>query len=246
MLCLFDKDGTLVETKSGKPFPKLGDQRLIPGVKERISALALTGSIIAVTSNQAGIEKGYKSLEDAIAEFQELMQLLPEVSACYFCPNFSGSKCFYVNKEGRVVAVHEQWKKYSDLIGRFRKPNPGMLLLAIEHELWTSMLGQRKPNKDVACYTGDRPEDERAAYLADVPYQHVTDWLLDHNMTHGGDWNYQILVTTPEYVRVKTYVYALNQIEAIDFAKRNASALLNSGQELEDLSEWKTEFLKMP
>jgi len=82
MLRVFDKDGTLVETKSGETFPKLGDQQLIPGVKERIAAYKEAGDIIVVASNQGGIPQ-YKSLEDAIAEFQEVMELLPEISLCF-------------------------------------------------------------------------------------------------------------------------------------------------------------------
>jgi|GEM_PF-2801545 D-glycero-D-manno-heptose 1,7-bisphosphate phosphatase len=96
MLDIFDKDGTLVETKSGEPFPKLGDQRLISGVKERIADSAAAGNIIVVASNQGGIEKGYKPLEDAIAEFQEVMKLLPEISMCLFCPDFAGNDCWIV------------------------------------------------------------------------------------------------------------------------------------------------------
>jgi len=92
MLRVFDKDGTLVETKSGEPFPKLGDQQLIPGVKECISTYAAAGDIIAVASNQGGIPR-YKSLENTVAEFQELMTLLPEVSVCFFCPDFEGNEC---------------------------------------------------------------------------------------------------------------------------------------------------------
>jgi D-glycero-D-manno-heptose 1,7-bisphosphate phosphatase len=177
MLDIFDKDGTLVETKSGEPFPKLGDQRLISGVKERIADSAAAGNIIVVASNQGGIEKGYKRLEDAIAEFQEVMELLPEISACYFCPNFDGTQCVYVSKEGRVVAVHDHWKKYDYLIGSYRKPKPGMLLLAIARELWVPVPGDKKPNKEVAHYTGDRPEDEGAAMNAGVSFRHVNDWL---------------------------------------------------------------------
>lgn len=257
---VYDKDGTLVRTKSGDTFPKLGDQELIPGVKERIAASAAAGKIIAVASNQAGIPK-YKSLEDAIAEFQELMQLLPEISVCFFCPDFSGSHCWSVPNPESPIWVRDTLNDvtypagkskdycnakplhdglgaaldYGNLIGSFRKPNPGMLNAAM---LWAGV--------DTCTYTGDRPEDRAAAAAAGVPYQYVSEWLLDYDDQHGGEWNYQVLVTTPDYVRVKTYVYALNQIEAEAIAKRSASALLNSGQEIDEASEWKAELLPTP
>jgi D-glycero-D-manno-heptose 1,7-bisphosphate phosphatase len=165
----------LVQTKSGKPFLTHGDQELMPGVKEKIAAHKATGDIITVISNQGGIPK-YKSLDSAIAEFQELMQMLPDVSSCYFCPDFGGAECIYLNQEGRVVFVHAHWKKYSHLIGSFRKPHPGMLLLAIEHELRKPVAEDRKPNQEIAEYVGDRPEDEGAAMAAGVPFHWADQW----------------------------------------------------------------------
>lgn len=60
----------------------------------------------------------------------------------------------------------------------------------------------------------------------------------DYDMKHGGEWNYQIWVRSPDGTTVKTYIYALNQIEARLMAIESACALLNSGQILEDLSNW--------
>ncbi len=197
MLRVFDKDGTLVQTKSGETFPKLGDQQLIPGVKERIAAYAAAGDIIVVASNQGGIPR-YKTLEDAIAEFQELMTLLPEISVCFFCPDFDGKQCWSVpNPETdlfwRSLATDKTYPagkskdyyaakplhegvgaglSYGELIGTFRKPNPGMLKAAM---LWA--------NADACTYVGDHPEDEGAAISAGVPYQYVGEWLADQSMS---------------------------------------------------------------
>jgi len=193
MLRVFDKDGTLVQTKSGETFPKLGDQQLIPGVKERIAAYAAAGDIIAVASNQGGIPR-YKTLEDAIAEFQELMTLLPEISVCFFCPDFDGKQCWSVPNPGTEIfgrslatgttypagkskdyyaakPLHEgvgAGLSYGKLIGTFRKPNPGMLKAAM---LWA--------NVNTCSYVGDRPEDEEAASSISIPYQHVSLWLAN-------------------------------------------------------------------
>lgn len=170
---VYDKDGTLVRTKSGDTFPKLGDQELIPGVKERIAASAAAGKIIAVASNQAGIPK-YKSLEDAIAEFQELMQLLPEISVCFFCPDFQGKEVWAVPNPDRIRAsgfVRPQaidWPGYKHLVGSYRKPNDGMIQIAM---VWAGV--------HTCIYTGDRPEDAAAAAAAGVTYQHVNEWLAD-------------------------------------------------------------------
>jgi D-glycero-D-manno-heptose 1,7-bisphosphate phosphatase len=174
-LLLLDMDGTVrMPISDNKFINQPDDQRLIDGVSEAIAHYS-DWTIIGIT-NQAGVAAGHKSLEDAIAEQQYTLKLCPWLDAIYFCPDFEGNLCFYVNKEERVVAVHEHWGKYRHMIGSFRKPNPGMLILAVERFLWNLMPISRKPNKEFVLYAGDREEDQLAAQAAYIPFIWADNW----------------------------------------------------------------------
>ena len=71
-LIILDKDGTVVKSISGSKYPGFQDQHLISGVKDRILRHVEAGDILAIASNQGGISKGHKSLDEAIAEFLEV------------------------------------------------------------------------------------------------------------------------------------------------------------------------------
>lgn len=76
MLVILDKDGTLVEPASGKEFVQSpGDQRLLPGVAERIAELKAMGAKVAIASNQGGVAAGHKSAGDAVSEMQFCQQI---------------------------------------------------------------------------------------------------------------------------------------------------------------------------
>ena len=77
----------------------------------------------------------------------------------YFCPDFEGRKCFCVTRN--EVNNYNNHKES----GKFRKPNAGMLKLAIEIH---------KPDK--VLMIGDRPEDRQAASAAGVKFQHAENW----------------------------------------------------------------------
>jgi D-glycero-D-manno-heptose 1,7-bisphosphate phosphatase len=137
MLVIIDKDGTLVEPWSFSQFiqnPR--DQRLLPNVKERIAELKQIGATIAIASNQGGVASGHKLLESAIEEMRFCMSLLPEIQYGYFCPDFEGRQCYYLNSclPTELIAYPAHSKPEAvELIGKFRKPDPGMLLLADMH-----------------------------------------------------------------------------------------------------------------
>ncbi len=77
----------------------------------------------------------------------------------YFCPDFEGKKCFCVTRN----EVHNYSNQQES--GTFRKPQPGMLNLAIQIH---------QPDK--ALMVGDRPEDKAAALAAGIQFQHAQSW----------------------------------------------------------------------
>lgn len=132
-LLFLDLDGTVRCTKSGAKFiNKPDDQKLIQGV------------------------------EDAIAEQQYTISLLPKMRKIYFCSDFEGREGYLVKFTGKVVKVENP--KY---LGLLRKPNPGMLFLAQKSCLNAI---------EEILYVGDRPEDEQAAVAANIPFMWAEKW----------------------------------------------------------------------
>lgn len=174
---MLDLDGTIRETKSGAAFindPE--DQQIIPAATAAIERYCSDGWTLVGITNQGGVAAGHKSLASAIAEQKFTLDLLPQLKSIYFCPDFEGKQCLYVNSVGRVVQVHETWRKHKDLIGSFRKPSSGMLHLAIRHEAWQLVPPILGLSNLRAIYVGDRPEDLQAAQAAGVKFIWAKDW----------------------------------------------------------------------
>lgn len=66
MLYIFDKDGTICQSKSGQKFINtIDDQELIPGVLEKCRQLTNKGHELAIASNQGGVAFGILSYDEA-------------------------------------------------------------------------------------------------------------------------------------------------------------------------------------
>ncbi len=170
-LLLLDLDGTVREPKSRAKFindPK--DQRIIEGASEAIAYFSRAWEIIGIT-NQGGVAAGHKSLEMAFKEQEITLELLPEMSCIYFCPDYEGENCYQVSRE--QISVHKRSKLPNPhipgtlLYPSFRKPGSGMLRLAFDRldfypdDLW---------------YVGDREEDFSAAEEADFDFLWADVW----------------------------------------------------------------------
>lgn len=170
-LLLCDLDGTLRCPKSGANFINDPyDQQLIPEAATAIAHYHNQGWKIIGITNQGGVAAGHKSLEDAIAEQKYTLELLPELSSIFFCTDFEGRHCWFVcqQSEDYATCLHlTPWAE--EFIGKFRKPNPGMLLAAIK-------LSGSEQMKNNYCFVGDRPEDEQAAKNAGVDFMWAEDW----------------------------------------------------------------------
>uniref|UniRef100_B8HUW0 Polynucleotide kinase 3 phosphatase central region n=1 Tax=Cyanothece sp. (strain PCC 7425 / ATCC 29141) TaxID=395961 RepID=B8HUW0_CYAP4 len=161
---MLDLDGTLREPLSGKPYiqhPQ--DQRIISGVEVALQFYS-DWSRVGIT-NQAGVAAGFKSLRQCIQEQQYTLQLLPSLQEIYFCPDFEGRQCYRVTPQ--TVQNHTQTRWFR----QYRKPHPGMLLLAMVRHNHLA---------DNCLYVGDRPEDAEAAQRAGVPFQWSWEWMARH------------------------------------------------------------------
>lgn len=135
-----DRDGVLNEDHGYTH--RVDDLTWIPGAREAIRLLNDRGYRVIVVTNQAGVARGYYE-EEAIGVFHAGMQaqLAEEgafVDAFYHCPfHADGTVPAY------TVADHPD-----------RKPNPGMILRALDD--W-------QVNRDASFLIGDKPSDMEAA-----------------------------------------------------------------------------------
>ena len=141
-----DRDGVLNEDHGYTH--RVDDLVWMPGAREAIRLLNDRGYRVIVVTNQAGVARGFYN-EDAIGIFHAGMQAqLAEagafVDAFYHCP---------YHADGKVPAYTVE--DHPD-----RKPNPGMILRALED--W-------HVDKDKSFLIGDKPSDMEAARRVGLP-----------------------------------------------------------------------------
>lgn len=161
-LLLLDLDGTVREPASGSRFIQYPyDQRVIPGAEDAIKKAHRSGVRIIGISNQLATAEllkvrggDYKqNLKCTIEEQLYTLKILPQIESIYFCPN-QGNSWYHVRR-GEIKWV-------IDLSTfEYRKPKPGLLLLA---------MNDAKIERWDCLYIGDRPEDEQAAKAAGIAF----------------------------------------------------------------------------
>lgn len=201
-LLLLDKDGTLIAPKYGKWVnDDPTNQRIIPGAAETLAAWVEAGWKPVICSNQGGVDSGYKTEEQAIAEMSYAMSLFqPSIQCAYFCPSaplhgwrlkmrqwlgLFKTRCIDVQHAYSDVEV---WGESSKLpfsnssvadeydmaggMGIHGYRKPGGMMLFLAVEL------NNLPRQDRrVLYVGDRPEDEQAAAAVGYPFRQAQDWL---------------------------------------------------------------------
>lgn len=92
-VAMFDADSTLRVAPSGSPAANSAtDVALLPLVAKPLMQLASEGFLIAIVSNQAGVEAGYITLETADKAFQTTIQKLEELGVAIHYYDFAESK----------------------------------------------------------------------------------------------------------------------------------------------------------
>ena len=171
---IFDIDETLTGALSS--YPKSGfkqnpkDVIVLPGVLEGMQFHEKQKYIMVGASNQGRVAAGHKSIEDAIAEMEYTLELIPLLECIYFCPDFEGDYLYKIERNktehfSRILDSEDETSKYDF----FRKPYPGMLKKA-SHD-YNFDLSQ-------SFMIGDRAEDMEAANYAHCNYLDAEIWRM--------------------------------------------------------------------
>lgn len=174
-ILLTDLDGTLRKTKSGNTFINdPTDQELTSYAREIVDGFTSIGWKIIAITNQGGVKAGYKSLEDCIKEQKITLELLfrtdeinaysQKIERLLFCPN-QGESAYslqgFQDSEIPTEKYLSHLEKWFHVTSNFyRKPAPGMLLLAIMPFVENGRIIEE------IIYTGDRQEDVEAVVNA--------------------------------------------------------------------------------
>jgi D-glycero-D-manno-heptose 1,7-bisphosphate phosphatase len=140
-----DRDGVLNEDQGY--VHRWEDFRWIPGAKATIAAFNRAGWLVIVVTNQSGVGRGYYT-EDAMHALharirEDLAQSGARIDAFYHAPEHPEAAA----------------PRYRHPDPPLRKPNPGMILQALED--WPI-------DRDASILVGDKPSDLEAALRAGV------------------------------------------------------------------------------
>lgn len=140
-----DRDGVLNEDQGY--VHRWSDFRWIPGAQAAISAFNRAGWLVIVVTNQSGVGRGYYSEDDMhrlhARMAEDLAKLGAHIDAVYFCPH-------------HPEAPDEAYRHPDP---PDRKPNPGMILRALE---------DFAIDRDRSILVGDKDSDLEAARRAGV------------------------------------------------------------------------------
>lgn len=140
-----DRDGVLNEDQGY--VHRWEDFRWMPGAREAVAAFNRAGWLVVVVTNQSGIGRGYYTEDDMHALHarmnEELAAAGGRIDALYFCPHHpEASEARYRHPDPPD-----------------RKPNPGMILRALQ---------EQPIDRARSVLVGDKPTDMEAAARAGI------------------------------------------------------------------------------
>lgn len=162
---MLDLDGTVREPLSGEKFiqhPQ--EQKIIEGADKAIAHYHQEEYQIVGITNQAGVSAGHKSFAECFEEQRYTLNLIPQMTQIYLCPDFEGRECWVVSQ---VSPVPMSAASFGYQGTEFRKPEPGMLKFA----MW--QYGAAPQN---SFYVGERQEDAAAADAAGIVFLWADTW----------------------------------------------------------------------
>ncbi|MBW4600501.1 MAG: hypothetical protein KME29_13115 [Calothrix sp. FI2-JRJ7] len=139
------------------------------GVTKGLDFYKSKGYTLIGVSNQGGCaainqstNKPHKSIEDAITEMKNTLDLLLQLEYICFCPDFEGLTMWKLFKDKPALEIKQH---NTSEFESFPKPGAGM----INHFLQNKTIEE-------AWLIGDRPEDDGAASSAGIDFIWVDTW----------------------------------------------------------------------
>lgn len=158
-----DVDDTLTQTISENTFKQNPrDVKVIEFASKALKYFASLSYTIIGISNQGGVGKGYKTLEQAIEEMTYTISLLPDLLFIKFCPDFEGEQCCTVWQDKHNCIIDPKLK------GTYRKPHNGMIE--------SVLCAFNDVNRNECLMVGDRTEDKLTADASKIPFMWAQEW----------------------------------------------------------------------
>lgn len=175
MIVFWDHDGTIVESRNPNDSPQQL-RKIMPGIKAAMQA-EQKNIIISGFASPESESQDFDPVK-IIGNFQSLMKRLP-IDMAIFSPKRGGMECYVVIKNGKgfkVIEAHQN-SKYKEYIGKFKKPEIGMLIVA--SDLLVEYL-DLEALKDDMVMIGDTWHDQAAAQKFGIKF-------ISADIVHQGD-----------------------------------------------------------
>ena len=169
-LVLFDVDGTLVRTKSGKEFRETpADWAFLPGRVEAVKTLIQSGPAVALVTNQGGAAFGYFKVSEMLHQLALTARDLGVGEQKRGRHRNNGIYVCFTHPDGTVDGLTED--AGNSLFGKMprrRKPGPGMIREAMR---------DYDAQPEFTLMVGDRPEDKGAAEAAGCQFMWADEFF---------------------------------------------------------------------
>jgi DNA 3'-phosphatase len=191
-LILFDKDGTLIKTRSGKTFPESPDDQIpifdysyLQRETEDLENNIICSRAFGIISNQKGISLGLKTEDFLCQEINYLIHDLNFPADIFLCCPDEG-QTLWTAEVDTIRKIDDFYDIFSgrydshfgipvEFIGSFRKPDHGMILAA--PFLYKYINPYCDFEFDEIIFIGDMETDNQAAKNAGIKYWDIEDWL---------------------------------------------------------------------
>jgi hypothetical protein len=114
-------------------YPSFNNQAIHTVVDRALRQLSDAGWAIIGICNQGGVERGYKSMEETIAEFMEILVMAPYFSHVMFCPSMDHDRLVVLSPQSDSIPKVKQYEEAQIRRMGFdglRKPGTGMIRAA--------------------------------------------------------------------------------------------------------------------
>jgi histidinol phosphatase-like enzyme len=171
-IIIWDNDGTIMGSKN--PHDTTDKAKVIlPNVQQVMTA---SNAVHVICSGCKTPESELQNFdpESIIKRFTALMEQLP-IKVAVFSPAIGGTECYVIIKKTgsdsiTIQKAHEDIR-YQHLIGQFKKPGIGMLVVI--RDVLDAEFGIIMSN-DNAVMVGDTWHDEHAAVAVGIPFVDAT------------------------------------------------------------------------